>query len=249
MANGNTFLLDGNDNTEQFYVENAGRTRILSQISQDAVQEFQVVSANFSAEYGRAIGGVVNTVTTQRIEPASRHRLLVLPQPGYGSPRSLRQLNRRIRACRRGGSVGGPIIKDKLFFFLNGDFTRRNYPLVDTYVKSGMVDSVNQVWVRLRPPPGHSAPSAPPSTPCCRASSAVPAQSQSGHGLWPRSTITFPTATPLSASFNFMHFNAPDGLQNTYCTPPAGRRNSNGNDYGRVTNGRLSWTSVPTSTS
>ena len=58
-----SFLLDGNDNTEQFYNENAGRTRIQSQISADAVQEFQVVSANFSAEYGRAMGGVVNTVT------------------------------------------------------------------------------------------------------------------------------------------------------------------------------------------
>ena len=63
VAGNNSFLLDGNDNTEQFYDENAGRTRIQSQISQDAVQEFQVVSANYSAEYGRAMGGVVNTVT------------------------------------------------------------------------------------------------------------------------------------------------------------------------------------------
>ncbi len=63
VAGNNSFLLDGNDNTEQFYDENAGRTRIQSQLSQDAVQEFQVVSDNFSAEYGRAMGGVVNTVT------------------------------------------------------------------------------------------------------------------------------------------------------------------------------------------
>src|SRR3984885_9690176 len=59
----NSFLLDGNDNTEQYYDENAGRTRIQSQVSADAVEEFQVVSANVSAEYGRAMGGVVNTVT------------------------------------------------------------------------------------------------------------------------------------------------------------------------------------------
>jgi hypothetical protein len=63
VANGNNFLLDGNDTTEEYYVENNGRTRVTSQISQDAVQEFQVVSANMSAEYGRASGGVVNTVT------------------------------------------------------------------------------------------------------------------------------------------------------------------------------------------
>src|SRR5579864_5674047 len=42
VAAGNTFLVDGADNTEQFYNENAGRTRIASGISQDAVQEFQV---------------------------------------------------------------------------------------------------------------------------------------------------------------------------------------------------------------
>src|SRR5450432_3380814 len=63
VAGGNSFLIDGNDTTEQFFNENAGRTRIASQISADAVQEFQVVSSNFSAEYGRAMGGVVNTVT------------------------------------------------------------------------------------------------------------------------------------------------------------------------------------------
>ena len=63
VAGNNSFLLDGNDNTEQFYDENAGRTRIQSQISADAGEEFQVVSANVTAEYGRAMGGVVNTVT------------------------------------------------------------------------------------------------------------------------------------------------------------------------------------------
>lgn len=59
---GNTFLTDGNDTTNQFYDENAGRTRTYN-ISQDAVQEFQVITSNYAAEYGRASGGVVNTVT------------------------------------------------------------------------------------------------------------------------------------------------------------------------------------------
>jgi hypothetical protein len=58
-----SFLVDGGDTTQQFFNENAGRTRIGSQLAQDAVQEFQVVSSNFSAEYGRGAGGVVNTVT------------------------------------------------------------------------------------------------------------------------------------------------------------------------------------------
>src|SRR6266568_1283999 len=62
-AMGNSFLTDGNDTTNSFYLENAGRTRISTQLSQDAVQEFQVLSDGFSAEFGRAMGGVVNTVT------------------------------------------------------------------------------------------------------------------------------------------------------------------------------------------
>ncbi len=44
IAGGNSFLTDGNDTTNQFYGENAGRTRITTQISQDAVQEFEVLS-------------------------------------------------------------------------------------------------------------------------------------------------------------------------------------------------------------
>src|ERR1035437_1479399 len=55
IAAGNAFLTDGNDTTNSFYNENAGRTRIGSQISQDAVQEFQVLSNGFSAEFGRAM--------------------------------------------------------------------------------------------------------------------------------------------------------------------------------------------------
>ena len=58
IAGGNSFLTDGNDTTNTFYNENAGRTRISSQISQDAVQEFQVLTNGYSAEFGRASGGV-----------------------------------------------------------------------------------------------------------------------------------------------------------------------------------------------
>ena len=63
IAGGNSYLTDGNDTTNTFYNENAGRTRISTQISQDAVQEFQVLTNGYSAEFGRASGGVINTVT------------------------------------------------------------------------------------------------------------------------------------------------------------------------------------------
>ncbi len=50
MSVGNTFLTDGNDTTETFDSKNVGRTRVSTQISQDAVQEFQVLSSAYSAE-------------------------------------------------------------------------------------------------------------------------------------------------------------------------------------------------------
>ena len=89
MAGGNNFLIDGNDTTNQYYNENAGRTRLGAQISQDAVQEFQVLTAAYSAEFGRASGGVVNTITKSGTNRVPRHRVLVLPQPHARCHRSL----------------------------------------------------------------------------------------------------------------------------------------------------------------
>src|SRR5438094_2034445 len=59
----NNSTLDGTDNNNTFFSEERGRTRIAYSVSQAAVREFQVNSTNYSAEYGRAAGGVINTVT------------------------------------------------------------------------------------------------------------------------------------------------------------------------------------------
>src|SRR3954452_22213301 len=61
LLNNNT--VDGGDNNQAFFAEERGRTRISYSISQAAVREFQVNTSNYSAEYGRAAGGVVNAVT------------------------------------------------------------------------------------------------------------------------------------------------------------------------------------------
>jgi hypothetical protein len=61
LLNNNT--VDGADNNQAFFAEERGRTRINYSISQAAIREFQVNTSNYSAEYGRAAGGVVNAVT------------------------------------------------------------------------------------------------------------------------------------------------------------------------------------------
>ena len=59
----NNHTLDGTDNNNTFFSEERGRSRIQYSVSQAAVREFQVNNTNFSAEYGRAAGGGINTGT------------------------------------------------------------------------------------------------------------------------------------------------------------------------------------------
>ncbi len=242
VANGNSFLLDGNDSTEQFYVENNGRTRIASQISQDAVQEFQVVSADFSAEYGRAMGGVVNTVTRSGTNDLHGTLYWFFRNQDFIAHDPYAFLNPDSWRLQSGASVGGAIVKNKLFYFLNADFTRINSPIVDSYVKAGIIDTTNQVFLGC---------------------TATAAQCSAINGLVPRFFGALPRTVSqdlgfgrldyhlsdrntLSASFNFMHFTSPNGLQQTLIASPSGAGiNTNGNDYGRVRNGKFTWTWVP----
>jgi outer membrane receptor protein involved in Fe transport len=254
VANGNNFLLDGNDNTEQFYVENAGRTRVVSQISQDAVQEFQVVSANFSAEYGQASGGVVNTVTRSGSNQLHGSGYWFYRNNSMEAHDPYANLIGADARTQAGGSLGGALIKDKLFYFVNGEFTRRNDPLIDTVSRSGVVDPVNQVWVGCGTTAGGSTTPLPTTAQCAAINALLPRF----YGSFPRKVSQdlgfgrldyhLSDRNSLSASFNFMQFRTPDGLQNTAASSTTGAAiNSNGNDYAHLKNGRLDWTAVPTS--
>ena len=134
----NNNMIDGMDNNQAFFSEAKGRTRLNFAYSIDAIQEFQVGNDAFSAQYGRAAGGVVNAVTksgTNSIHgtgfylirddslnaanPFSAISLVAVGLPG--KPEDRRQ--------QFGGSVGGPIKKDKVFYFLNYEQQKRNFPM------------------------------------------------------------------------------------------------------------------------
>ena len=94
---------------------------------QDSVQEFRVVNNSFGAEYGRALGGIVNIVTksgTNEIHGSVYDYL----QNSATDARSLLQpapLPHALRENQFGGTLGGPIKKDKTFVFLNYEAKRR----------------------------------------------------------------------------------------------------------------------------
>jgi hypothetical protein len=140
---GNNFLTDGVDTTNSYYGENAGRTRTYN-IAQDAVQEFQVVSSNYAAEFGKASGGVVNTVTrsgTNRFHGSAyeffRNRTLNAVDRTTVSGLAPNGINPPEWRHQAGLSIGGPIKKDKLFFFFNGELFRRNAPIVSSNLGAG----------------------------------------------------------------------------------------------------------------
>src|SRR5712692_9163952 len=130
IAGHNAFLTDGNDTTNQYYNENAGRTRIQSQISQEAVQEFQVVSNNFSAEYGNAMGGVINTVTKSGTNDIHGTAYWFFRNRTLNAHDRYAAFNPQDKRHQAGASLGGALVKEKLFYFFNYEATRRDFPAI-----------------------------------------------------------------------------------------------------------------------
>lgn len=137
----NNHTLDGTDNNNTFFSEERGRTRIQYSVSQAAVREFQVNNTNFSAEYGRAAGGVINTVTKSGTNNFrgelfffDRNNRLGARNPSALLPTATGIVSVKPKDIRYqfGGAIGGPIIRNKLFFFANYDQQKRNFPGVAT---------------------------------------------------------------------------------------------------------------------
>lgn len=126
----NNFMIEGNDDNQAYFSEARGRTRIAGNVSANAVQEFQVGKGAFLAEFGRAAGGSINATIRSGGNDFHadgfyywRNESLLARDPlASFRPEELRQ--------QFGGSVSGPIRRDKLFFFLNYDQQLRNFPLV-----------------------------------------------------------------------------------------------------------------------
>jgi len=130
----NNNMVDGADNNQAFFAEARGRTRLPYGYSLDAIKEFQVTNAVYSAEYGRAAGGVVNAITRSGTNQFHGDAFYFVRDQSFlaQDPRSkeLGQQKPDERRQQFGGSFGGPLVQNKLFFFLNYDQQKRNFPAV-----------------------------------------------------------------------------------------------------------------------
>jgi hypothetical protein len=135
----NNNMIDGMDNNQAFFSEAKGRTRLSYGISSEAVQEFQVGTSNFSAQYGRSAGGVVNAVTKSGTNDLHGTFFYFIRDDSLNAANSisapaLRALGLapkpKDRRQQFGPSAGGAIKKDKLFYFLSYDQQKRVFPAV-----------------------------------------------------------------------------------------------------------------------
>ena len=126
LYNNNT--IDGVDNNQACFSEARGRTRASYSVSQAAIQEFQVGVSNFSAEFGRSAGGTVNAVTKSGTNESRGEGFYYLGQDALQDREPFATIKPEERRQQFGFSAGGPISADKVFFFVNFDQQRRDFP-------------------------------------------------------------------------------------------------------------------------
>jgi hypothetical protein len=114
----NNISLDGGDYNNGFFGEQVGGQRAAIDITLEAVKEFQVIATGASAEFGRTAGGIVNVITksgTNQVKGSLFHYQRV---EGLTSNTSDGTPLTDFRREQSGGTIGGPVTKDKAFYFL-----------------------------------------------------------------------------------------------------------------------------------
>jgi len=125
----NTLLVDGADSNNLFFGQATGRTGFRPYaFSEDAVQEFQVNTVGYPAEMGRAGGGAINVVTRSGSNLFHGSAFEFYRDKGMNANTFVNNRSGAKKGAYHfnqfGGTFGGPVKKDKLFFFVSYDGQR-----------------------------------------------------------------------------------------------------------------------------
>jgi hypothetical protein len=130
-VNGNV-TIDGADYNQPFFggIRGGERSNLAFTVPQEAIKEFQVVATGYSAEFGRSTGGIVNAVTKSGTNSIRGSAFYLYRPSGLAKGNEFTQAlaDQRLTALgvdptlaatqhQFGGSIGGPIKKDKIFYF------------------------------------------------------------------------------------------------------------------------------------
>lgn len=137
------YNIDGATSNNDFFGENTGGTRAPFTFSQAAIQEFQVIRSQYDAEYGRGVGAQVNAITKSGTNDMHGEVFLFRRNRSWAAtrPRTLSNGQTVVDSFRAkdstqpGFALGGPIVRDKLFYFVNVDGQRQKLPVTITDVR------------------------------------------------------------------------------------------------------------------
>jgi len=255
----NSNYVDGANNDQALFSEARGRASGMPYVySLDSIQEFQVAAATYSAEFGQAAGGQVNAITKSGGNNLHGDLFYYLRYPSLNALDSFGKAHGNfVQAIKQqqqfGGSVGGPFIKDKFFYFLTYDGFRKVAPLAYSSTAN----------ISLTPSGATTNTSVITPTQCPTSLSATQCTSaitflRSLSGVFPRTgklDIVFPRLdyqinekNHVFADFDFGNFTLPDG----YSSAPSYTNHSvteNGNAYYHERIFVADWTSTITPTS
>lgn len=144
--------IDGASSNSAFFGYQRGGTDSPFTVSQESVQEFQVVTSGIMPEFGRSGGGLVNVVTKSGTNDwragahfYARNESLVSDDP-FGREQS------EFHSYQFGGNLGGPIVRNETFFFASGDFQDFATPFFVDYDLSPAEFAELQAYVQQHRP-------------------------------------------------------------------------------------------------
>jgi hypothetical protein len=135
----NSFLVDGGDFNNAFFAQARGLYRTPYQFSNEVVQEFRVSTNSYGAELGRAGGAVVNVVTKSGSNHWHGSTMYYIRDSAFGAADPFLSFKPHSRQQQGGGTIGGPIKKNKIFFFGGFDQHFFHVPDVVEFLNGSMV--------------------------------------------------------------------------------------------------------------
>src|SRR5580692_867125 len=211
-GNFNNYTVDGGNNNNAFFSQQIGRGTIPFQFSEDVVQEFQVNTSGYEAEFGQSGGGLVNTVTKSGGNSLHGDAYYYILDSSMNANDSIdnrlgipKPPNRRQQF---GATVGGPLKKDKLFYLANYEGQVRNEPV--TINDTGALQTVGNAAAQtifLAANPAIAKILAENSGSFARSFNQNTAFAKLSGQLTPMNTF--------SATYNYQTFQSPHGYFNT----------------------------------
>jgi hypothetical protein len=251
----NSNIVDGANNNQQFFSEARGRSIGAPYVFPvDAISQFESSATGYSAELGGAAGGIINAITKSGGNSFHGDAYEYYRTPGFNALDPLNKFNgitqhnplllvQSVKVQHQfGGSIGGPIIKDKLFFHFTYDGYRKVNPIAYLSTFNSATNSVanlvhlcDQGTVHLVDGATTYPTTIPNVSPAQCAAAVTAIQGQLGAFqrnvkqdiFFPRLDYQLNSKTHLSAEYLWQNFHQPDGY-NTAVTVNNGGVSQNG---------------------